>query len=1010
MNRNRDHSPQYSPNSSAYGRERSSSRSRFKSRSRSISPYYSSRRHRDRPHKSYKKEERDYDDSYGRRSERDKSSAYDRLSRERDRGDRDRGGRDRDRDSRSDRDSRDSRFWKSQESAPTTGGGSSRSRWEKRSSVELDDPGSTVRWERDRDRDRERDKERERGRYEREDSFDSDCSSGMDDGTGGLGIGSSGSEIIGFKSQPPNNTIMIRGLAQHITENDIRQDIIQCGLMPKDIRLIRKKDTGASRGFAFVEFTTLVEATRWMEMKQGILMLQDQYRAIMQYSIPKELCPSHDKAPTHKASADWFCIKCGAQNFKRRDNCFKCHASRMESEEGGSGSDEICTYTTKTIMLRNLDALTTEDTIMSLLTHVMPDLVRTISCVTIGRDPLTSTSRGICYLGTESTVDALAVYGALHSLQPPLAIDGKTVILSYCKYNMGDSKHVYAAPTREEHAAAAFGATASVPTSYTLQDVQSLAEYAAARYAKTDSEYHVYLEYYQNYFTQQINAGHSITLNQQDHYHTKQQQQLPTTNEAANKPNQSDATNAAAALAQSAIRQMNATKTYLDSSHMVLPSGTDGKRYPVPDPTKYVADIATGYNFDTQTGLYYDPTSQYYWNSIIRKFLYWDQERLTYILAPDSSSGVYGSSMGADAAMADADSQAGFGKKSSKAEKQDKAKVAKKIAKDMERWAKTMNQRKDAGGETQTQTQPPSTNTAARPPGIITLDIGYSAIIDVNANGNKQRQGQQQVLHMNNGGGEVSDDEQHDDAMGRGRSLAGDGLVAAYGGESESSSSGEEDGPATSDENSRWLDYNKLICLLCKRQLNSTEALTKHAHLSDLHKANLDKQRQSSSNQQAAQAQTQSSFVPSTSSSNCNNPRYRDRARERRMKYGDPDEPTPSRLKEKFLRSRTDEGTGTSEGPSSSSSSSSAAQSSSVLNPISSENVGNRLLQKMGWSEGQGLGKANQGRTTIIQAEQRASNVGLGNKSIYTGVAGESYKDCVKKMMYARYQELTDKE
>lgn len=38
-------------------------------------------------------------------------------------------------------------------------------------------------------------------------------------------------------------------------------------------------------------------------------MLQDQYRAIMQYSIPKELCPSSEKAPSHKASADWFCIK-----------------------------------------------------------------------------------------------------------------------------------------------------------------------------------------------------------------------------------------------------------------------------------------------------------------------------------------------------------------------------------------------------------------------------------------------------------------------------------------------------------------------------------------------------------------------------------------------------------------------------------------------------------------------------------------------------------------------------
>ena len=70
------------------------------------------------------------------------------------------------------------------------------------------------------------------------------CNVNSERSPNGAVIGASGSEIIGYKSQPPNNTIMIRGLAQHITENDIRQDIIQCGLMPKDIRLIRKKDTG----------------------------------------------------------------------------------------------------------------------------------------------------------------------------------------------------------------------------------------------------------------------------------------------------------------------------------------------------------------------------------------------------------------------------------------------------------------------------------------------------------------------------------------------------------------------------------------------------------------------------------------------------------------------------------------------------------------------------------------------------------------------------------------------
>lgn len=77
-------------------------------------------------------------------------------------------------------------------------------------------------------------------------------------------------------------------------------------------------------------------------------------------------------------------------------------------------------------MLRNLDALTTEDEVMATISTVIPELVKSISAVCISRDPLTSTSRGLCYLGTESTIDALAIHGALTNLKSPLTIDGKT--------------------------------------------------------------------------------------------------------------------------------------------------------------------------------------------------------------------------------------------------------------------------------------------------------------------------------------------------------------------------------------------------------------------------------------------------------------------------------------------------------------------------------------------------------------------------------------------------------
>lgn len=212
-------------------------------------------------------------------------------------------------------------------------------------------------------------------------------------------------------------------------------------------------------------------------------------------------------------------------------------------------------------MLRNLDALTTEDSVMSVLNSVIPDLVKTISAVCIGRDPLTSTSRGICYLGTESTVDALALYGALSNLLTPLSIDGKTVILSYCKYNMGDTKKAYSQADN-----AAFP-NAAVPSTYGICDVEKLAEYSASRYAKTTVEYHQYYEYYKEYFTQQITAGNSITLHQE---------------------NQMDAANAAAAVAQSAIQQMNANKTFYDTTHISIPNGTDGKRYRTFSTTHFV--------------------------------------------------------------------------------------------------------------------------------------------------------------------------------------------------------------------------------------------------------------------------------------------------------------------------------------------------------------------------------------------------------------------------------------
>lgn len=222
----------------------------------------------------------------------------------------------------------------------------------------------------------------------------------------------------------------------------------------------------------------------------------------------------------------------------------------------------------------------------------------------------------------------------------------------------------------------------------------------------------------------------------------------------------------------------------------------------------------------------------------------------------------------------------------------------------MERWAKNLNQKKESSSARANA----DAVSAASGSATAAADIGFS------------------VLEKKNGSVPMSTamfrSEVHEEPQST-------PLVAEYGGETESS--GDEEVFDDID----YLDFSKLICNLCKRQFTSPDTLTKHSKLSSLHKQNLEAKK--------VRKRPNSEKIV-----------YRDRAKERRMKYGDPDEPQPSKLKEKYLKSRELV-------------ENLPVATTSVMEPIGTENVGNKLLQKMGWTEGQGLGKSNQGRTTIIQ-------------------------------------------
>lgn len=100
-------------------------------------------------------------------------------------------------------------------------------------------------------------------------------------------------------------------------------------------------------------------------------MLQDQVRAVLHYSNSRGLSSNGGGGGRdHRGQGgggggsgsldnitDWYCSKCLVFNFKRRENCFKCYASREESERGGDGWDEISNVLTKSKLNRGFSRI-----------------------------------------------------------------------------------------------------------------------------------------------------------------------------------------------------------------------------------------------------------------------------------------------------------------------------------------------------------------------------------------------------------------------------------------------------------------------------------------------------------------------------------------------------------------------------------------------------------------------------------------------------------------------------
>lgn len=183
------------------------------------------------------------------------------------------------------------------------------------------------------------------------------------------------------------------------------------------------------------------------------------------------------------------------------------------------------------------------------------------------------------------------------------------------------------------------------------------------------------------------------------------------------------------------------------------------------------------------------------------------------------------------------------------------------------------------------------------------------------------------------------------------------------------------------------IDFDKNICLLCKRVFKNGDQMKLHRSLSKLHTSKLKRlRRRLFSDEQLDRLERKEREAL-----------YRDRAKERRLKYGQPDRIIPlepvlmgsSDATRKLARNDTAVDT--------------------KPKPIGPDSKGAALLSKMGWREGSGLGKSHEGITDTIKLESQVGLSGLGSKT-HRVDPNLSYKEAVKQIMYQRYHELSSED
>ncbi|EPS74452.1 hypothetical protein M569_00302, partial [Genlisea aurea] len=268
----------------------------------------------------------------------------------------------------------------------------------------------------------------------------------------------------------PSASVVVKGLSQKTSEEDLYRILAEWGPL-QHVRLIKERNSGASRGFAFIDFPSVESAQAMMDRLAQDGLLVDGRKVFFEYSSK----PTGGGGGPHGMDggsrygrgsrrnimipSDWMCLICGCINFARRTSCFQCNEPRTEDSPAAdmassnpSSSGKRGEGPTHVLVVRGLDENADEEMLRYEFSKHAP-----LKDLRLVRDKFTHVSRGFAFIHFHSVENATKALEATNGTS--LEKNGQVLRVSYAKSIIGPGSAISGAQSSNLAAAAIEAAT-----------------------------------------------------------------------------------------------------------------------------------------------------------------------------------------------------------------------------------------------------------------------------------------------------------------------------------------------------------------------------------------------------------------------------------------------------------------------------------------------------------------------------------------------------------------------